>query len=304
MNHEAGKTRRFKENKRTLCVSSLLRAFVVQKYFIMHTFIYQTKTISYRKKGAGFPVVLIHGFAEDGDVWKHQLLVLQKKFTVIIPDLPGSGASEILAKPNDEDVTIADYANCLFALLQYENINECIVFGHSMGGYITLALVEKYPANIKGFGFVHSTAFADSDEKKAMRTKGIHTIGQYGSYAFIKSTTPNLFSYHFKQQHADEMAALIEKGADFAPAALQQYYKAMMLREDKTSVLQSSKVPVLFIMGKEDKAAPIDDVLQQAHLPSISYIYILENSAHMGMWEEKEKVNQGLLEFMQDITAH
>ena len=269
----------------------------------MQTFIYQTKRTSYRKEGTGFPVVLIHGFAEDGDVWKHQLLVLQEKFTVIVPDLPGSGASEIMAKPNDEAVTIADYADCLFALLQYENINECAVFGHSMGGYITLALVEKHPHLIKGFGFVHSTAFADSDEKKGMRAKGINTIEQYGSYAFIKSTTPNLFSYHFKQQHADEINALIEKGADFAPAALQQYYKAMMLREDKTCVLKNSKVPVLFIMGKEDKVAPIDDVLQQAHLPLISYIYILERSAHMGMWEQKEEVNKGLLDFMQDIAA-
>ncbi len=269
----------------------------------MKTFIYQHKRLSYRKEGAGFPIVLIHGFAEDGDIWKNQSLFLQENFTVIIPDLPGSGASEIWAKPNGEVVTIADYADCIFALLQRENINACAVFGHSMGGYITLALVEKYPTIIKGFGFVHSTAFADSDQKKAMRAKGITTIEAYGSYGFIKSTTANLFSADFKQNHPDKIALLIEKGKDFQPAALQQYYKAMMLREDKTSVLRSSKVPVFFIMGKEDKAAPVDDVLQQAHLPLIAYIYILENSAHMGMWEEMEKVNQSLLAFMQDITA-
>lgn len=269
----------------------------------MQTFIYQNKKLGYRKEGDGFPVVLIHGFPEDGEIWKNQRLFLQEKFTLIIPDLPGSGASEILAKTNDEDVTVSDYADCLFALLQYESITECAVFGHSMGGYITLALVERHPHVIKGFGFVHSTAFADTDEKKAMRAKAINTIGEYGSYAFIKTIVPNLFSPQFKQDYPSEIAALIERGKDFQPAALQQYYKAMMLREDKTFVLKSSKVPVLFIMGKEDKAAPIDDVLQQAHLPSVSYIYILENSAHMGMWEEKEKVNQGLSVFMQDITA-
>ncbi len=269
----------------------------------MQTFIYQNKRISYRKVGTGFPVVLIHGFPEDGEIWRNQLLVLQEKFTVIIPDLPGSGASEILAKTNAEDVTISDYADCIFALLQHENINECAVFGHSMGGYITLALVERHPNIIKGFGFVHSTAFADSDEKKAMRAKSINTIEEYGSYAFIKTIVPNLFSSQFKQNHSEQINVLIEKGKNFQPAALQQYYKAMMLREDKTSVLKSSKVPVLFIMGKEDKAAPIDDVLQQAHLPLISYIHILERSAHMGMWEQKEEVNKGLLEFMQDITA-
>lgn len=270
----------------------------------MQTFIYQNKKrLSYRKEGTGFPLVLIHGFPEDGDIWKNQLLVLQGKFTIIIPDLPGSGASERLDKTDDKEITMADYADCMFALLQYENINECAVIGHSMGGYIALALVERHPNIIRGFGFVHSTAFADSDERKVMRAKGINTMGEYGSYAFIKTIVPGLFSEQYKQNHYEQINVLIEKGKSFQPAALQQYYKAMMLREDKTSVLKSSKVPVLFIMGKEDKAAPIDDVLQQAHLPLISYIHILENSAHMGMLEQKDEVNKGLLEFMQDITA-
>lgn len=282
----------------------VLRVFVVRaknKRFTMQTFSYQNKKISYLKEGAGFPVIFIHGFAEDGDVWHYQSDVLKEKYMLIIPDLPGSGQSEMLDTIEGKDVAIADYATCIFALLQHENINVCTVFGHSMGGYITLALAEKYPNIIKGFGFIHSTAFADSEEKKTIRAKGINTIEQYGSYAFIKSTTPNLFSNLFKQNHPEEINALIEKGKGFTTAALQQYYKAMMLREDKTLVLKNSTVPVLFIMGKEDKAAPLNDVLQQAHLPSVSYIHNLENAAHMGMWERKDEVNKYLLQFIQDI---
>ncbi|MDQ2752348.1 MAG: alpha/beta hydrolase [Bacteroidota bacterium] len=269
----------------------------------MQTFICQNKRLSYQKEGTGFPVVFIHGFPEDGNVWKHQISFLKEKFTVIVPDLPGSGASAMLDETDSKEVTITDYADCIFALLQHENIKDCLVFGHSMGGYITLALVEKYPHVIRGFGLVHSTAFADSDEKKKIRRKSILTIGQYGSYAFIKSIVPGLFSAYFKQNYSAEIDTLMERGSNFQPAALQQYYTAMMLREDKTSVLKNTQLPVLFFMGKEDNAAPLHDVLQQAHLPSISYIYILEKSAHMGMWEEKEKVNKGLLDFIQDITA-
>lgn len=267
----------------------------------MQTFLYQNKKINYRKEGAGFPVVLIHGFAEDGDVWHYQTHFLKEYCTLIIPHLPGSGGSEMLDVTDGNDVTIADYAACLYGLLMHENINVCAVFGHSMGGYITLALVEKYSHLIKGFGFVHSTAFADSEEKKSVRAKAIDTIGQYGVYSFIKSTTPNLFSSLFKQNHPEEINALIEKGKSFTTSALQQYYKAMLLREDKTSLLKSSEVPVLFVMGKEDKAAPVEDVLQQAHLPSVSYIHILEHAAHMGMWERRDEVNKCLLEFIQDV---
>jgi pimeloyl-ACP methyl ester carboxylesterase len=72
------------------------------------------------------------------------------------------------------------------------------VLGHSMGGYITLAFAEKYASMLNRFGLVHSTAFADSEEKKKSREKSIGMIGEYGSRAFLKNTTPNLFADRFK----------------------------------------------------------------------------------------------------------
>ena len=282
-------------------VVSLRQLGYEKEAYMMCQFTYNNTIISYVKEGSGFPVVLIHGFAEDSDVWKHQLLFLKQYAAVIIPDLPGSGQSGMITSAKG-DITMADYADCMYALLQHGNITSCLVLGHSMGGYITLALAEKHPEILSGFGFVHSTAFADSREKKAMRAKAINTIEQYGNHAFIKSTTPNLFSNQYKATHADEIESLVNKGKNVAPTALQQYYKAMLLREDKTPVLQSSRVPILFIMGKEDKAAPLTDVLQQVHLPLVSYIYILENAGHMGMWEAPEKVNDAILAFITDAT--
>ena len=268
--------------------------------YTMNTFLYNGKPVCYQKEGSGFPVLFLHGFAEDSDVWKHQLSFLQLSATVIIPDLPGSGQSYLLQKEDGSDVTMADYADCIYGLLKHENISRCFVFGHSMGGYITLALAEKYPEVIQGFGFIQSTAFADSEEKKAMRLKGIGTISQYGSYAFIKSTTPNLFSDEYKATRGDEIESLINKGKNFSKPALQQYYNAMRLREDKTAVLKNSTVPVLFIIGKEDKAAPLADLLKQVYLPSVSYLHILEVAGHMGMWERADEVNGHLLAFIKD----
>lgn len=264
----------------------------------MPDFITHNTRLFYRKAGDGFPIIFLHGFAEDSEVWKHQLAFLQSTNTVIIPDLPGSGQSELLQKEDGSDVTMADYAECIYNLLVQENISRCFVFGHSMGGYITLALAEKHPDVLQGFGFIQSTAFADSEEKKAMRLKGISTIEQYGSYAFIKSTTPNLFSDDYKATHAGEIESLINKGHRFSKAALQQYYQAMRLRKDKTSVLKSSKVPVLFITGKDDKAAPLADLLQQVHLPSVSYIHIPAVSGHMAMWERADEVSTEILSFI------
>ena len=48
-------------------------------------------SIFYRVIGNGRPVVLIHGFGEDGNVWKNQVEFLSDRFQLIVPDLPGSG---------------------------------------------------------------------------------------------------------------------------------------------------------------------------------------------------------------------
>jgi len=123
----------------------------------------------------------------------------------------------------------------------------------------------------------------------------------YGGYSFLKNTIPNLFAQNFKATHPEKIDCLIEEGKHFSTKALQQYYRAMMNRADKTSVLQNNPLPVLFVLGTEDVAAPMKDVLQQTHLPLSSYIHILNNTGHMGMWEATENLNQYLLHFIEAI---
>lgn len=261
-------------------------------------FQYQGSEIYYEVTGEGVPVVLLHGFAEDNTVWSEQVSFLQQHCKLITPDLPGSGKSSLLKK---ENATIEDYAECINALLEFENENKCIVLGHSMGGYIAIALAEKYPDKLAAFGFVHSTAFADSEDKKSTRRKAIKLIDEYGVYPFLKNSTPNLFSDTFKKEHPEKVLELIEQGRRFSKEALTQYYTAIMNRLDRTHVLKDSKVPVLFIVGSEDTAAPLEDLLKQVHLPSISFIHIIENVGHMSMWEKTEELNSHLLNFIKAV---
>lgn len=260
-------------------------------------FQYLDTEIFYKVIGEGLPVVLLHGFAEDNNIWSEQVNFLQHHCRIILPDLPGSGKSGMLQKDN---FTIEDYADCINALLDNESIDKCILLGHSMGGYVTLAFAERYAEKLQAFGLVHSTAFADNEEKIEVRKKGIKMIEEYGVYSFLKSTTPNLFSDNYKNQHAEKVAQLIEEGKKFRGETLIQYYRAMMNRPDATAVLKKSNVPVLFIIGSEDKAAPLNDLLQQVHLPKVSYIHIMDGVAHMSMWEEADRLNNYLFEFIQN----
>ena len=266
-----------------------------------HTFLYKNSVTHFAKQGSGQAVVLLHGFGEDSAIFNNQVAALAEVCEVIIPDLPGSGRSALFVIDGRENITLSDYADWLHALLEHENHQQIILLGHSMGGYIALEYAEKYGSNLKGFGLLHSTAFADNEEKKETRRKAIKIIETYGSNSFLKSTIPNLFASRFKQQSPGVVNELIEKGNSFSPQALMLYYKMMIERPDRTDVLKKLTIPVLFIVGTEDIAAPIDDLMQQVHLPAISYVHILQDVGHMGMLEATTEFNKHLVEFITDI---
>lgn len=257
---------------------------------------YREARVVYDDIGTGNPVVLIHGFAEDSKVWDNQVKALKTKCRLLVPDLPGSGRS---LKGNNS-WSMEEMAELIKALLLKENIEQPVIIGHSMGGYITLAFIEKYPDFTTAFGLFHSSAFADSEEKKTARQKNIDFIGKNGSLEFLKQAIPNLFGELFKQKQPDFINNFINAYKDFDPDALMDYTKSMMIRPDRTEVLKTYKKPVLFIAGKHDNAVPFEQTMQQVHLPQLSYIHILENAGHMGMIEEPQKSIDYLQEF---ITA-
>ncbi len=263
----------------------------------MKQIIFGNKKIFYHAEGNGDALMLLHGFAEDNRIWNYLAEKLKEKFYVIIPDLPGSGASEML----EGEVSIEDYAEVIKAIADAElnhKRNTFTIIGHSMGGYITLAFAEKYPELLNSFGLFHSSAFADDEAKKDIRRKGIDFIKQNGAASFLKATIPNLFSERTKKENPILINDLLNLSKNFSAETLIQYYEAMIKRPERISVLKSFSKPVLFIIGKQDAAIPLDASLKQCHLPLISTIHILENSGHMGMWEEDEKSTVYLREFL------
>ena len=267
--------------------------------------IFQEAAIFYRTVGEGKTVVLIHGFGEDSDIWDYQVNFLKDHFRILLPDIPGSGQSEMVPNAN-----IETYAEIIKSILDMEVAESSLqeaesvtMIGHSMGGYITLAFAEKYPGQLDGFGLFHSSAFADNEEKKQTRTKAIDFINEKGSNVFLKTSTPALFTKEFAEKYPERINELIEKDKKFTAEALVQYYKAMIARPDRTNVLKIFSKPILFIIGEHDMAIPLESSLQQCYLPVQSHVNLLEKSAHMGMWEETEKCNQILLQFLQYLSS-
>ena len=264
---------------------------------------YNGSRIYYETEGEGLPVILIHGFGEDGTVWRYQHTFLKNHFRLIIPDLPGSGKSELLSiSPNNTSFVIDLYAACIKQILDQEDVQKCTMLGHSMGGYIALAFAQYNPERLNGLGLVHSSAFADSKDKKTTRRKGITIIQRYGAQEFLKQSIPNLFAEQFTREHPDQIEALIACAGNFTAKALVQYYEAMTERPDRTETLKKIVNPVLFIIGEEDKSVYLQDSLKQCYLPGNTQINILPGVAHMGMWERKDQTNDTVMKFLNYVS--
>lgn len=256
-----------------------------------------TSTLSYSIHGKGEPILLLHGFAEDSRIWNEQVNFLKNKYQLIVPDLRGSGSSIIGNKPT----SIEDFAEDIKQILDAENISSCIMLGHSMGGYITLAFAEKYPASLLAFGLIHSSAYADNEEKKEVRLKSIDFIQEHEPFEFVKTTIPKLFAENFNQQHKEQVDELVEQGKQFSKEALIAYYEAMIARPDRTAVLIQSTVPVLFFIGEEDKAVNPQDAIEQTSLPVVCKVKLVEGIAHMGMIEATDELNECIDEFIKTV---
>lgn len=261
-----------------------------------HNINFDKDIIHYKVAGTGHPVMLIHGFAEDSTIWNNITEALASKFKIILPDIPGSGGSPAFQHHSSE---IENYAEVMLAIIQAEQIESIVLIGHSMGGYIALAMAEKQPTSIKALGLFHSTAYADDETKKENRTKSISFIKENGAAAYLKTSVPGLFANPHLHQHPIE--TLVKTGEEIGVDTLIHYLNAMKSRPDSTHVLSQASFPILFVMGLEDKAVPFSQSLQQSHLPAIGHISILRDSAHMGMIEEPEKTLLILTGFLQAI---
>ena len=135
--------------------------------------------LNYSDRGNGIPLVLIHGFPLCRKMWRPQSETLAKAgCRVITPDLRGFGESDLTG---ETIVSIDTYADDIVALLDYLGLDKAVVGGMSMGGYVLLNLLERYPDRIAASIFIVTKAGCDDDAGKARRTALAEATSVQGS---------------------------------------------------------------------------------------------------------------------------
>lgn len=234
-------------------------------------------SIHYRTLGTGQPVVLLHGFCESNQIWGVYANLLSQRCQLIIPDLPGFGNSELPPAP----FTIDAIAERLWQWLDQLEIKRPVLIGHSLGGYVTLAMTHQRMGSVPGFALFHSTAKPDTEEKKLNRDKVIAFVNKNGVAPYIETYVPGLF-FRKDNPSIKEVYPI----AYSTPAeTLVAYAAAMRERPDRRKVLEDFEGPVLIIAGEKDDIIPLDSLMDQAIQLRKGRLSILSDTGHMGMLE-------------------
>ena len=249
--------------------------------------------IFHQESGSGFPVVLIHGFCETNEIWNTFRHKLSKNFRVLCPDLPGFGKSELLTY-----TTLKGVADSIYDWLVDLNVSDCIIIGHSLGGYVTLELAANHSDLMRGFGLFHSTAYTDSEEKKQSRLRTVDFVVKHGMDKFIKTFVPSLF-YQLDKAALDKALSI---AVQTSPEAHQAYLLAMKDRPDRMHVIKEFEKPILFIAGDKDLAVPFSQSKSQVELMQKPEAHFLKDTGHMGMYERPKETLEMVRNFVEKLA--
>jgi pimeloyl-ACP methyl ester carboxylesterase len=236
-------------------------------------------------KGEGSPIVLLHGFCESSLIWDYFSNELAHEYQVFCPDLPGFGKSTL----HKDQITLEETAVILQNWMEEQGIIQPIVIGHSLGGYVTLALAELMGSQLKGIGLFHSTSFADDATKKEVRNRAIQFVSKHGVKKFTYTFVPPLFEVTDNNNFDEEILKVQQIAETTSLNGFIAFTEAMRDRKERCDVLRDFKNPSLFIAGLYDQAVTIDN--SRKHQFWVTD-YEEVDCGHMGMFEKPEETLQ------------
>jgi 3-oxoadipate enol-lactonase len=257
-----------------------------------------TPTLAYHRAGNGSrpPLVLLHGFPHDREVWAAQFAAADTVLSgqpLLIPDLPGFGQS-----PPVTPATLDAYAGALLAWLDALQIQHIVLGGLSLGGYLAFALWRRAPERIAALILCDTRATPDSDEQRAKRLETIALATAEGPGPIAARQREPQLGKTTRRTRPDLVAALDAILLRAPVRGIVDASRAMADRPDSTPTLETITVPTLIVVGEEDVVTTVDEALaMQALIPRSRLIRVAE-AGHLAPFEQPVVVNAAIAEFL------
>lgn len=251
--------------------------------------------LSYDDVGEGsIPIICLHGFPFDKTMWHEQLNFLKSSKRVIACDIRGFGKS----KDEESHLSIELFSEDLIAFMDVLNIDKAMICGLSMGGFIALNAMKRFPERFDALILCDTQCIADTDEVKEKRNQTIDDIKVNGVTDFNEGFIKSVF-------HKDTLSnnkALVDKLSSVVFANTQHIITmgltALAERSDTCSILSNITIPTLIICGREDEVTPLDQSEFMHAAINESTLHVIENAGHVSNLEQPLKFNQHLLDFL------
>lgn len=257
------------------------------------TFKFKEVKFSYTSKGSGTTIVFLHGFLENKSMWNGITESLPRALRKVSVDLPGHGESDNLGYIH----TMEEMAEMVKALLDELKLKKVFLAGHSMGGYVALALAEIYPELIKGIILMNSTARADSDQKVKDRDRAINLVKE-NHKAFIRTAIPLLFRPKNRRNLLDQVKAIKTEALKTSKQGIIAALEGMKIRTDREVLLHFAPYNILFIAAKNDPVFPFEVLEDQ--LKALRVTPCITENGHMAHIEDPEIILPAIKKFVRE----
>jgi len=258
-------------------------------------FKFNSGRIHYTDQGKGAAIILIHGYLETSVIWESFSKKLSENFRVIAVDMPGHGRSDMF----DAVLTMDFMASSVAGLMKHLKLKKAFVTGHSLGGYVALAFAELYPEMLSGYCLFHSQPFADDSGKVENRNVQIALVHEGKKDLFISGTITKLYAAAGLQKFSGSLKNSIEIAFSVPDETIVSVLKGMIARPSRVFVMESGRVPLLWILGVYDNLIDCKAVQSKVTLPENAEVVILKNSGHMGFIEEEELAVKAVKDFIE-----
>ncbi len=252
------------------------------------------------EQGAGTPILLVHGFPLDHQMWRGQIDDLAEDFHVIAPDLRGFGCSDNGCSDNGgSTVLMEQFADDLAQLLDVLSVKQRVVLcGLSMGGYVAWQFWRRHAERLSHLILCDTRAAADTSDVAAARLETADQVLREGPGVLVESMIPKLFSQRTRRQNRTVVAAttrVIESAPREGVAAA---LRGMAQRVDATPWLGEISVSTLVLCGQQDAISGVAEMQAIADSIPGSEFAVIPACGHMAPLEGPIHVNKTLRGFL------
>jgi 3-oxoadipate enol-lactonase len=242
----------------------------------------------------GRTLVLIHAFPLDERMWEPQLALAEAGWRVIAPHLRGTNGGSPEAVP-----TMDGYAADVIDLLDALHIDNAVIGGLSMGGYVTFALFRHAPRYFRGMVLADTRPQADTPEAVEGRRRLLAVVRERGAAAVADEMLPKLLGETTRRERPDIVAHVEDLVRSTSTDAIAGAISALMSRADSTSILSTIHCPTLILVGDEDTVTPPPLSHDMQRAIGGAELVVVPRAGHLSSIEQPQTFNAALTRFLE-----